>query len=94
MHKEKRLVEMATEICETCVSLRQQEVRLVRIDSWLSCPFKRTVASIAPPPICLARPGNCVRNDGYDKCPLSKTPLYLDGEIIMLEGISYKVKRI
>lgn len=94
MEKQK-LVEWALEVCESCVKLRQQRVRLVCITSWLSCPFKERITRVSPPPACLVTSGpeKCSRNDDNKFCPLLHSPLYLDGEIIMLAGVKYDTEK-
>ena len=92
----KTFVEFAEKLCDACVNVRQEKVKLVRVSSWLTCPFKEAVATrVSPPPACYAitGPAACSRNDDNTFCPLLHVPLYRNGEVIMLQGVTYKPER-
>lgn len=94
--QEQNLVRLATQVCEACTSVRQERVKLVRITSWLTCPFKERVTTrVRPPPACYVADGPelCVQNTSPDNCPLLTGPLYRNGEIIMLAFIRYSTER-
>ena len=96
MQQKLKLVEIAKDICEQCTSQRQEKINLVHIDSWLSCPFKENKGGRDyPPSSCFAvcGPSVCCGYDDNAVCPLIETPLYLNGEVIMLRDVQYKIRR-
>lgn len=96
----KALVVLAEKICNECASLRQETVKLVSIMNSQTCPFKEVVTTrVEPPPACHAVTGplRCSYSSprtALQTCPLSRTPLYHNGEIIMLSGVASTRKEV
>jgi len=99
---EMKFVKLAEDICKECTSIRQEKVRLVIIENWESCPFKacpfikeRVTARVNPPHVCRVKdgPADCTQDSDDERCPLRKSALYFDGDVIMLEGVNYKRER-